>query len=693
MVTFKEEVGGRSISIESGRMARQASGAVLVTYGETVVLVTATADKREGADRGFLPLAVHYVEKMYAAGRVPGGFKRREGMLSDKETLTSRFIDRPVRPLLPDTWRFETQIIATVLSTDHESEPAVAAMLGASAALEVSDIPFSGPIAGLRIGRNDGDFIVNPTPEQLLSSELDIFVVGSKDAILMVEGELSVVSEAVALDAIMHAHKTMQPLLAMQEKLRKKMGKTKRPIREAPVDKKMSAAVEKFCKTKLGKALVVKDKLDRYKALDDLKAEVLEKFYNPAKDDDSVKALVGDIYSGLKKQVMRQDILKKSKRVDGRGLKDVRDISIEVGLLPRSHGSALFTRGETQALVTATLGSREDEQLIDALSGVTFKGFLFHYNFPPFSVGETSFLRAPSRREVGHGFLAEKAVTTVLPDRDNFPYTLRIASETLESNGSSSMAAVCGASLAMMDAGVPIKAPVAGIAMGLIQEKNQTAILSDILGDEDHLGDMDFKVAGTKDGITALQMDIKIGGISKQILEDALKQAKEGRLHILKEMDKVLAKPRETLSQFAPRYIAYKINASKIRDVIGPGGKIIRGITEKTGAKVDVNDDGMVYISGRGHQGVEDALQMVKDLTAEVEVGTIYHGPVKKIMDFGAFVELVPGTDGLVHISQMAQERVEKVEDVVSEGDMVTVKVIGFDRRGKLKLSMLDIES
>lgn len=693
MVTFTEEVGGRSISIETGRMARQASGAVLVTYGETVVLVTATADKKEKTGLNFLPLAVHYVEKMYAAGRISGGFKRREGQLSDKETLTCRFIDRPVRPLMPDTWRCETQIIATVLSTDHENEPAVAAMLGASAALGISDIPFAGPIAGVRIGRIDGEFIINPTPEQLESSEIDIFVAGSKDAILMVEGELSVVSEEIALDAIMQAHKAMQPLLTMQEKMRKKAGKAKREVTKVEVDKKLATAVEKFCKTKLGKALAVKDKLDRYKALDDLKADLLEKLYNPKKDEESVKAMVGNIYSDLKKSTMRQDILKKSKRVDGRGLKDVREISCEVGLLPRAHGSALFTRGETQALVTATMGSREDEQLIDSLSGVSFKSFLFHYNFPPFSVGETSFLRAPSRREIGHGFLAEKGVTCVLPERESFPYTLRIVSEVLESNGSSSMASVCGASLAMMDAGVPIKAPVAGIAMGLIQDKNQTAILSDILGDEDHLGDMDFKVAGTKEGITALQMDIKIGGITKKILEEALKQAKEGRLHILKQMDKALAKPREGMSQFAPRYVAYKINASKIRDVIGPGGKIIRGITEKTGAKVDVNDDGMVYISGRGHQGVEDALQMVKDLTAEVEVGTVYHGPVKKIMDFGAFVELIPGTDGLVHISQMSEERVEKVEDVLSEGDMVTVKVIGFDRRGKLKLSMLDIES
>jgi polyribonucleotide nucleotidyltransferase len=692
MIAFSEKVGGRPISVETGRMARQASGAVVVRYGDTVVLVTATADKFEKPNLGFTPLAVHYVEKMYAAGRVPGGFFKREGRLSDRETLISRFIDRPIRPLFPDNWRCETQIVATVLSTDHENEPAVAAMLGASAALAISDIPVPVPLAGVRVGHIAGEFVANPTPAQLAESDLDLFVAASKDAVLMVEGEAKEVSEATALEAIMFAHKTIQPLIVMQEKLIAKAGKAKRDVVPMELDKKLVAAVEKFAKTKLVKALSVKEKLERYAALDALKDEVKEKFVTPDAEPATAKQ-VSEIYADFKKRVMREGVLKSGLRVDGRSPTDIREITCETGILPRTHGSALFTRGETQALVTVTLGSRDDEQMIDALSGLSFKGFLFHYNFPPFSVGETTPLRGPGRREIGHGFLAEKGVTGVLPPREKFPYTLRVVSEILESNGSSSMASVCGASLALMDAGVPIKQHVAGIAMGLIQEKSKTVILSDILGDEDHLGDMDFKVAGTEQGITALQMDIKIGGITRKILEQALAQAKEGRLHILKLMEKAIPQHREGLSQFAPRFVAYKINEAKIKDVIGPGGRIIRGIVEKTGAKIDVSDDGMVTISGRDAGGVEEALKMVKDLTAEIEIGTVYHGPVKKIMDFGAFVELVPGTDGLVHISQMREERVEHVEDILKEGDMVSVKVIGFDRRGKLKLTMLDVDA
>ena len=693
MFTLTEEVGGRSISIETGRMARQASGSVVVRYGDTVVLVTATSDSKPKDNLNFLPLAVHYVEKMYAAGRVPGGFFKREGRLSDRETLISRFIDRPVRPLFPNNWRYETQIVATVLSTDHENEPAVAAMLGASAALSVSNIPFDGPIAGVRVARQDGAFIINPTPEQLEGSELNIFVCGSKDAVLMVEGEAKEVSEAIALEAIMTAHKAIQPLIVMQEKMQKKEGRTKRLAPVVEVDKKLAADVEKFAKAKLAKALGEKDKMERYAALDAVKDETVAKFFDPEKDDAGVAKAVKEIFGDLKKTMMREDILKKGVRVDGRGTREIRPIDCDPGLLPRTHGSALFTRGETQALVTVTLGDRMDEQMIDALSGLSYKGFLFHYNFPPFSVGETTPLRGPGRREIGHGFLAEKAVTAVLPQKAAFPYTIRVVSEILESNGSSSMASVCGASLAMMDAGIPISAPVAGIAMGLIQEKNKTVILSDILGDEDHLGDMDFKVAGTAEGITALQMDIKIAGITEKVLENALAQALEGRLHILGEMAKAISEPRKGLSQFAPRFVAYKISQAKIKDVIGPGGRIIKGIVEKTGAKLDVADDGVVTISGRDSAGVDEALKMVKELTAEIEVGTVYHGPVKKIMDFGAFVELVPGTDGLVHISQMREEKVERVEDVLSEGEMVTVKVIGFDRRGKLKLSMLNVDN
>ena len=693
MISFSDKVGGRPISIESGHMARQASGAVLVRYGDTVVLATATADKAAKPNRGFTPLAVHYVEKMYAAGRVPGGFFKREGRLTDRETLISRFIDRPIRPLFPDNYHHETQIIATVLSTDHENEPGLAAMLGTSAALQVSDIPFGGPIAGVRVGRIDGDFVANPTPEELAQSELNFLVAGSRDAVLMVEGEAQTVSESVALDAIMFAHKAMQPLLSMQDKLQKKSGKPKWSVPAGEVDAPLKSAVEKFCRGELGKALSISEKQGRYAALEAAESETLQKFYDAERDDEGVKRQVTGTVADLKKRLMREGVLKNGTRVDGRSTTDIRPIDCEVGVLPRSHGSALFTRGETQALVTVTLGARDDEQMIDALSGISFKGFLFHYNFPPFSVGETTPLRGPGRREIGHGFLAEKGISALLPPRESFPYTLRVVSEILESNGSSSMASVCGASLALMDAGVPIAEHAAGIAMGLIQEDGKTAILSDILGDEDHLGDMDFKVAGTRNGITALQMDIKVAGITKKVLDMALKQAREGRLHILKLMDKAIAKPRTGLSQYAPRFVAYKINATRIRDVIGPGGRIIRGIVEKTGAKIDVSDDGMVTISGRDHAAVDEALQMVKDLTAEIEIGTVYHGPVKKIMDFGAFVELVPGTDGLVHISQMREEKVEHVEDVVKEGEMVTVKVIGFDRRGKLKLSMLNVDA
>jgi polyribonucleotide nucleotidyltransferase len=692
MITMTEKVGGRPISVETGHMARQASGATVVRFGETVVLVTATADKHEKPNLSFVPLAVHYVEKMYAAGRVPGGFFKREGRLSDRETLISRFIDRPIRPLFPDNYAYETQIVATVLSTDHENEPAVAAMLGASAALTVSDIPFAGPLAGVRVGRIDGEFIANPTPAELETSDLNFFVAASKDAVLMVEGEAREVSEEVALEAILFAHKTVQPLIALQEKLAAKAGKPKRKIPAPKVDAKLAAAVEKFCKTKLGKALAVKDKQARYEALDAVKLETMEKFVSGDNGDATQARQVADTFADLKKRVMREAILKHGNRVDGRTPTEIRPIDCEVGLLPRTHGSGLFTRGETQALVTVTLGAREDEQMIDALSGISFKGFLFHYNFPPFSVGETTPLRGPGRREIGHGFLAEKAVTALLPKKEAFPYTLRVVSEILESNGSSSMASVCGASLALMDAGVPIREHVAGIAMGLIAEKNKTVVLSDILGDEDHLGDMDFKVAGTRQGVTALQMDIKIAGIDRKVLETALAQAAEGRMHILTLMEKAISEPRHGLSQFAPRFVAYKINESRIKDVIGPGGRIIRGIVEKTGAKIDVSDEGIVSISGRDHHAVDEALKMVKDLTAEIEIGTVYHGPVKKIMDFGAFVELVPGTDGLVHISQMREEKVEHVEDVLKEGEMVTVKVIGFDRRGKLKLSMVDVD-
>jgi polyribonucleotide nucleotidyltransferase len=678
-------------------MARQAGGAALVRYGDTVVLVTATADKREQPKRGFVPLSVHYVEKMYAAGRIPGSFFRREGRLTDHETLISRFIDRPVRPLFPENFPYETQIIATVLSTDHENEPAVAAMLGASAALALSDIPFPAALAGVRVGQVDGAYIVNPTPAQMENSQLNFFVAGTKDAILMVEGSAKEVSEQVALDAVMFGHEAIRSLIDMQHELAQRQGRPKRALHEIQRNDQLAQAVSDACRDALARALQVPDKAERYAALDRVEADMTAKLLDAGTDDEAKKAAkkaeIHTIYSHLKSDVMRQRILDDGMRVDGRTTTAIRPIACEVGILPRVHGSALFTRGETQALVTVTLGSRDDEQLIDSLSGVSFRGLLFHYNFPSFSVGEVSMMRGPGRREIGHGFLAEKGVTALLPSKESFPYTLRVVSEILESNGSSSMASVCGASLALMDAGVPIPKHAAGIAMGLIQEGHRTAILSDILGDEDHLGDMDFKVAGTEDGITALQMDIKIEGITRVILEQALRQAQEGRLHILGIMNQALPTTREGLSQFAPRMIAYKINAARIKDLIGPGGKVIKGIVEKTGAKVDVNDEGVVSISSRDHKAVDEALAMVKALTAEIEIGAVYHGPVKKIMEFGAFVELTPGTDGLVHVSQMREERVENPQDVVSEGDMVTVKVIGYDKRGKLKLSMLNVNN
>ncbi|MEE8554258.1 MAG: polyribonucleotide nucleotidyltransferase [bacterium] len=683
------ELGGRPLSIETGRMAKQAGGSALVRYGDTLVLVAATADPKPSTNLSFFPLAVYYTEKMYASGRIPGGFFRREGRPTETETLTSRFIDRPIRPLFPPGFHCETQVMATVLSTDFANPPDAAAMIGASAALTLSDIPFEGPIAGVRIARVDGEFAINPPPDQLAQADLNFFVAGSKNAVLMVEGEASEVSEKVALDAILAAHEAMQPVIKIQEQLRKKAGKPKRTVVAPQVDAKLQKAVEKFCLAKLIKALRVKDKIERYAALDAVKAEATEKFYDPENDPASVGEDLKSIFKELSSQEMRKAIVKDGTRIDGRSTTDIRPITIELDVLPRTHGSALFTRGETQALVVATLGSREDEQMIDTLEGLSFRNFLFHYNFPSFSVGEVRFPRGPGRREIGHGYLAEKGVTAVLPEREDFPYTVRIVSEILESNGSSSMASVCGASLAMMDAGIPVKRHAAGIAMGLIQEKSKTVILSDILGDEDHLGDMDFKVAGTEEGITALQMDIKISGINKKILAAALDQARDGRMHILKLMNAAIPEARKGLSRFAPRFVAYKIAESRIRDLIGPGGKVIKGIVEKTGAKIDVSDNGVVMISSREHDAVDAALEEVKSLTKEIEIGSIYTGPVKKIMEFGAFVELVPGTDGLVHISQLSEERVEKVTDVLQEGDVVTVKVIGFDKRGKLKLTMM----
>jgi polyribonucleotide nucleotidyltransferase len=688
MHTISADLGGRPIILETGRMAKQAGGAVVVRYGDTMVLVAATAAQEPRVGLDFFPLTVHYQEKMYASGRIPGGFFRREGRPTERETLISRFIDRPIRPLFPKGFACETQVLATVLSTDFANPPDSAAMIAASAALTLSDIPFAGPIAGVRVVRVDGEFVINPSPEQQDRADLDFFVAGSRDALLMVEGEAHEVSEDVALDAIMLAHQAMQPVIQAQEQLREQIGKPKRVVEAKHIDAGLRGDVEHFAHPLIARALKLRDKMERQSALDKVKHETLERFRTP----ENAATIGGDLKALMKelsRKEMRRLIVNEGQRIDGRDMKEIRPITIELDVLPRTHGSALFTRGETQALVVATLGSREDEQMIDTLEGLSFRNFLFHYNFPSFSVGEVSIPRGPGRREVGHGYLAEKGVTAILPEREAFPYTVRIVSEIMESNGSSSMASVCGASLAMMDAGIPVKGHAAGIAMGLIQETGKTVILSDILGDEDHLGDMDFKVAGTEAGVTALQMDIKTSGIDKHILAEALEQAREGRMHILGEMNRAIAEPRKGLSRFAPRFVAYKISEARIKDLIGPGGKNIKGIVEKTGAKIDVSDNGVVLISSRDHKAVEDALAHVKNLTQEVEIGSIYTGPVRKIVEFGAFVELVPGTDGLVHISQLGEERVERVTDVLQEGDMVTVKVIGVDKRGKLKLAMV----
>ena len=708
MEIVETTLAGLPLSIESGRLARQASGSVLVRYQDSVVLVAAAAGTTP-TNQNFLPLGVHYTEKMYAAGRIPRNFFRREGRPSTAETLISRFIDRPIRPLLPKTWRFETQIEAYVLSADPACEPAVAAMLGASAALALSDVPFAGPVAGVRVARlpEAEDYLLNPTKAQLEQSLLNFFVVGSEEAILMVEGEAKHVSEADALGAILFAHEQLQPLVAMQNELVSRLGRPKRPFAEESIDPAIQRQVERAVKTKLRKALGVKEKQERSQALATLR-ESLPEALKLAETTTSEEA--GDAalrlkqaqkhFDALEKSILRETVLKSGKRIDGRDTHSVRPIAIELDVLPRAHGSALFTRGETQALVVATMGSREDEQLIDGLDGVHYRPFIFHYNFPSFSVGEARMPRGPGRREIGHGFLAERGIAAVLPPKEKFPYVVRVVSEILESNGSSSMASVCGASLAMMQAGVPLSEHVAGIAMGLIQEPGKdgekkagkVAILTDILGDEDHLGDMDFKVAGSRRGITALQMDIKIQGLDANTLEQALEQAREARLHILEQMEQAIAAPAEALSRHAPRLVVYKIAQEKIRDLIGPGGKIIKGITEKTGARVDVHDDGVVTISGQDHNAVEEALDIVKRLTKTIAIGESFTGPVKKVTDFGAFVELTPGTDGLVHISELRPENVRRVEDVINEGELASVRVIGFDRRGKLKLTMIDVD-
>jgi len=676
------EFAGRNVSISTGKMAKQANGAVVVRSGDTIVLVTVVAQKEAKAGQDFFPLTVNYTEKAYAGGKIPGSFFKREARPSDPETLVARLIDRPVRPLFPEHFLNETQIMATVLSADKDNDPGILSMIGASAALMISDIPFNGPLAGVKVGRVNGNFVCNPRADELDKSDLEIVVAASRDAVIMVEGEARFVSEEDMLDAIFFAKEAMLPLIEAQEELRKIAGIEKMIVEPPAVDEALLAKVRDLACEKIGEAVRIKSKQERHNRIDLVIAETLESLRSEYEGrEKEIKGFIGD----LEYERVRHDILETGVRIDGRDTVTVRPISTEAGLLPRVHGSALFTRGETQALVTATLGTSSDEQRMDSLFGEYRKRFLLHYNFPPFSVGETSFRLGPGRREIGHGMLAERALSAVIPEHEAFPYTIRIVSETLESNGSSSMATVCGGSMALMDAGVPVSAPVAGIAMGLIKEGEKIAILSDILGDEDHLGDMDFKVAGTADAVTALQMDIKIGGVTKEIMQRALMQARQGRLHILGRMAETLATPRPEMSPFAPRITTIYVKTDKIRDVIGSGGKNIRNITETAGVTVDIDDTGKINIASTSKEACDLAIQMIRGLTEEAEEGRLYMGTVRKIMDFGAFVEIIPGTDGLVHISELDTKRVKSVTDVLNEGEKVLVKCIGVDKNGKDK--------
>jgi polyribonucleotide nucleotidyltransferase len=680
--------GGRKLVLETGKIARQADGAVVATYGESKVLATVVAAKepREGVD--FLPLTVDYQEKFYAAGRIPGGYFKREGRPTEKETLVSRLIDRPVRPLFADGWRNETQVIVTTLSHDLENDPDVLAMIAASAALTLSGAPFMGPIGAARVGFINNEYVLNPVLDEMPESHLDLVVAGTQDAVLMVESEARELSEDVMLGAVMFGHRHFQPVIDAIIKLAEKAAKEPRELKvadNAALEKDMLGMVEQDLRA----AYAVPDKMARHKAVDAAKAKVIAHFCpEGAEHPPYTKLQVAGVFKELEAKIVRWNILDTGKRIDGRDVKTVRPIVSEVGVLPRAHGSALFTRGETQALVIATLGTGEDEQWIDALHGTYKETFLLHYNFPPFSVGETGRMGGPRRREIGHGKLAWRAIRPVLPAHHEFPYTLRVVSEITESNGSSSMATVCGSSLALMDAGVPMKRPTAGIAMGLILEDKRYAVLSDILGDEDHLGDMDFKVAGTERGVTSLQMDIKIAGITEEIMRVALGQAKDGRMHILGEMAKALTQHRDQLGEHAPRIEVFNIPVDKIREVIGSGGKVIREIVEKTGAKIDISDDGTVKVASANGDAMKAAINWIKSIASEPEVGHIYEGTVVKVMDFGAFVNFFGAKDGLVHISQLAPRRVQNVKDVVKEGDKVKVKLLGFDERGKVRLSM-----
>ena len=685
------QFGKHTVKLETGEIARQASGAIMVSMGDTELMVTCVAKKEAEAGRDFFPLTVNYQEKTYAAGKIPGGFFKREGRPTEKETLTSRLIDRPLRPLFPKSFTNEVQVIATVMSLDPEIDPDIPALIGASAAVSISGVPFSGPIGAARVGYKDGEFLLNPSVSELKSSDLDLVIAGTDTAVLMVESEANILPESVMLDAVMFGHEQMQVIINAISELKKEAGTVDWDWTAVEKDTELESAVADKAGSSIVDAYQIQDKLQRQDRLGEIRSDIVEALVEEGDDPKWSSADVKGMIGSLEKSTVRGRILASNPRIDGRDNDTVRAISVRTGVLPRTHGSALFTRGETQAVVVTTMGTERDAQLIDAIEGEYKDSFMLHYNFPPFCVGETGFVGSPKRREIGHGRLAKRGVMAVMPDMESYPYTVRVVSEITESNGSSSMASVCGSSLSMMDAGVPLKAPVAGIAMGLIKEDNDFAVLSDILGDEDHLGDMDFKVAGTVDGITALQMDIKITGITKEIMQVALEKAKAGRLFILDEMNKVISEPRKEMSEFAPRYITLKINPDRIRDVIGKGGATIRSLTEETGTSIDITDDGSVKIASVDRAAGLEAKRRVEELTADVEVGKIYEGKISKIMDFGAFVTILPGRDGLVHISQICEERVENVSDKLSQGEVVKVKVLEIDKQGRIRLSMKDI--
>ena len=684
--------GSSTVTIETGEMARQAGGSVRVSMGDTVVLVTAVSRTSATPGRDFFPLTVNYIEKHYAAGRIPGGFFKREGRPTEKETLTSRLIDRPIRPLFPDGFYNEVQVVATVLSVDPEIDPDIPSLLGASAALALSGVPFNGPIGAARVGYKDGKYLLNPTNKELATSDLHLVVAGTAQAVLMVESEAAGLSEEVMLGSVVFGHEQMQVAINAINEIVKQAGKARWDWKPTADDPELVSAVALHAQAALGQAYTITEKLERQARVGEIKQQTIATLTGGESPKWKAEQ-VDSVLFKLESNIVRQRVLNGEPRIDGRDAKTVRPIAVKVGVLPRTHGSALFTRGETQAIVITTLGTTRDAQIIDGLEGERREPFMLHYNFPPFSVNETGMMGSPKRREIGHGNLARRGVQAVMPDMETFPYVIRVVSEILESNGSSSMASVCGTSLSLMDAGVPVKAPVAGVAMGLVLEGNRFKVLTDILGDEDHLGDMDFKVAGTKDGVTALQMDIKVEGVTPEIMKVALEQARDGRLHILGEMNKIISQPREKMSDWAPSIITLKIDPEKIRDVIGKGGAVIRQITEETGTTIDIENDGTVKIASVSGAAGREAQRRIELITADVEVGRIYEGKVVRLMDFGAFVTILPGRDGLVHISQISNERVERVSDKLKEGDVVRVKVLEVDRQGRIRLSMREVEA